>query len=80
MSVVSSELGVGSLERWVSVGLWLLDTAVITHSSAINPSILSVRARCRWKRFDVCEGVWRGGGIIPVTVGLLRLVVLRRVL
>jgi hypothetical protein len=26
MSVVSSELGVGSLERWVTVGLGLLDS------------------------------------------------------
>lgn len=37
MSVVSSELGVGTLEGWVSGGLWLLDTArrckISPHSS-----------------------------------------------
>ena len=34
MSVVSSELGVGTLEGRVSVGLWLLDTV-------FNPSLAS---------------------------------------
>lgn len=29
MSVVAAELGIGTLERRVSVGLWLLDTVVV---------------------------------------------------
>jgi len=31
MSVVAAELGVSTLERRVSVGLWLLDTVVFFH-------------------------------------------------
>lgn len=43
MSVVSSELGICSLERWISVGFWLLNTV-----RKLDVSILStmIHARC----------------------------------
>lgn len=34
MSVVSSELRIGTLERWISHGLWLLDTVCVVRELA----------------------------------------------
>lgn len=61
MSVVSSEFGVNTLQRWVFVRLWLLDT--VMRSVLLRLIKLLVMDR-----------------IVPVSVGLGRLVVLRGVL
>lgn len=64
MSVVSPELGVGSLERWVSVRLWLLDTnyptnishilfCVLFHSACGRMLFLGVSRRGAWMRMIV---------------------------
>ena len=42
MSVVSSELWVGTLEGWISGGLWLLDTVSRPMSARALPSYISV--------------------------------------
>ena len=47
MSVVSPELGVGSLQRRVSVGLWLLDTIAQKLSLAMIPLIFLTTSRVR---------------------------------
>jgi hypothetical protein len=82
MPVVPPELGVGSLERGVTVGLRLLDTAMpsISCCSQIYASI-SIRSEemdgpsgGSWR---VCSGAEE---CVPVSVVLLGLVVLRRVL
>lgn len=44
MSVVAAELGVGTLERWVAVGLWLLDT-VKTSTTVFRATIPTLRTR-----------------------------------
>lgn len=73
MSVVASELGVGTLERRVSVGLGLLDTVRVVVSVA---SFSSVWSMAKW----VVVVSRREYRCVPVLVGLLGLVVLRRVL
>lgn len=84
MSVVASELGVGTLERRVSVGLGLLDTVVVVGSAdafvhsfihrSIHPSIV-------WRSASVVVwGEWWSWRSVPVLVSLLALVVLGRVL
>lgn len=62
--VVSPELGVGTVERRVPLGLGLLDAVVISLLAS------SFSMRC-------CIGGWR---CVPVPVRLARLVVLGRVL
>lgn len=64
MSVVSSEFGIGTLERWISVSLRLLDS--IGHTKV---SCLSIENAMR---------SWLN--LVPVSVSLLGLIVLRRVL
>lgn len=64
MSVVSPELGVGTLEGGVSGSLGLLDTAVLSRVSPLFVLLCSVGVRF----------------VVPVPVRLARLVVLRRVL
>jgi hypothetical protein len=86
MSVVSSELGVGSLERRVSVGLGLLDTAqdhiVSLFPLCRCPSCLMISPDALlldYNDFGVVVNL-RNRFHVPVTVRLARLVVLRRVL
>ena len=64
MSVVSSEFGIGSLKRWISVGLGLLD--------AINQTDVS--------RLSFENAMRSLVNLVPVSVSLLGLIVLRRVL
>ena len=75
MSVISSEFGVGSLERRVSCGFGLLD------ARSRLPSVTSQHIRRQLK-----HRVLRGDGsrrleqCVPVSVSLLALVMLGRVL
>lgn len=71
--MVSSELGVGTLEGRVSGGLWLLDTIGTHILATVRRNISSI---CVGDRFWIVVSWWS----IPVTVSLLRLVVLGRVL
>jgi hypothetical protein len=70
--VVASELGVGTLEGRVSAGLGLLDTVCRRVSRSFS-SVLLISERA----VGVCREEYR---CVPVLVGLLGLVVLRRVL
>jgi hypothetical protein len=69
MLVVAAELGVNALQRWVFVGLGLLDT---TSDKLVSHRKLYGNA--------VQQNSLGGTGCSPVAVGLLRLVMLRRVL
>jgi hypothetical protein len=57
MSVVSSELWVGAVQRWISRGLWLLDTA-----QSIRVSLLPFRKIIAVATRGVCwtGGLWSG--------------------
>lgn len=84
MPMVPSELGVGSLERRITVRLGLLDTKLPTHQSFVHHDIEYLFASecgssCR-RLYRAHSGSSRGRGCIPVPVVLLRLVVLGRVL
>jgi len=57
--VVSSELRIGSLERWVSVGLWLLDTVRLSIQLSMY-SGLRLRERCPR---DGCNGKYSFKGM-----------------
>lgn len=58
MSVVSSKLGICTLEGWISVRLWLLDT-VFTHRQ--SHSVLPIRpVKCRKGRTRFGEPSWLG--------------------
>jgi hypothetical protein len=74
MSVVASELGVGTLEGRVSGSLGLLDTVRVVMSVG--------RSHRSWLMAKSAVGVCGGEeyGCVPVLVGLFGLVVLRRVL
>ena len=74
MLVVATELWVGTLEGWVSASLWLLDT-VVGFLLALSWTLFSLRGALSWDANSK-----RGVVFIPVTVSLLRLVVLGRVL
>lgn len=78
MLVVSSELRVGAFQGRVSGGLWLLDT-IGTHTLATvrrnMPSICAVDRSRSWI-VKIVVSWW----CIPVTVSLLRLIMLGRVL
>jgi hypothetical protein len=69
MSMVSPELGVGSLQRRVSRGLGLLDTVSPLISHLVRDSSSYV-----W------ENLLGEGSDVPVPMRLRRLIVLRRVL
>jgi hypothetical protein len=58
--VVSAELGIGTLEGWVSRGLWLLDTR--WHTENQQTSVESVGSRPFWR-------ILRIGDHVPVTMG-----------
>lgn len=78
MLVVSSELRVGAFQGRVSGGLWLLDT-IGTHKLAAvrrNISLICAGDRSRSWIVKIVVSWW----CIPVTVSLLRLVMLGRVL
>ena len=60
MSVVSAELGIGTLEGWISRGLWLLDTR--WHTEDQHRSVKSVGSRLFWR-------VLRIGDHVPVAMG-----------
>lgn len=45
MSVVSSELGVGALQRWISRGLWLLET---TRREVGSAHVSRASLRCKF--------------------------------
>lgn len=82
MLVVATELGVGTLERRVSVGLGLVDTvcalALVSSIQRLLRIILPVcDSSVRWFGFGVRS--WEEH-CVPVLVSLLALVVLRRVL
>ena len=68
MPMVSSELWIRPLERWISMCFWLLDTVCIVLSALASTPSLAIRMR---------EGVGVVG--IPILVGRLGLIVLRRV-
>lgn len=70
MSVVSSELGVGTLQGWISRGLWPLNTACHMDCQRTAPFPES---------FPGCHSS-RAVPNVPVPMGLLRLVGLRTIL
>jgi hypothetical protein len=72
MPVVPPELGVGSLERGVSVRFGLLDTVA---KLASQPAVVQSSAM-RSNKLVAAEN----RGCVPVPVVLLRLIMLRRVL
>jgi len=78
MSVVAAELRVGTLERRVSVGLWLLDTVLPLHQLLFRWSMSVVELRVDCMRCSLSTKAL--DRIIPVLVRLLGLVVLGRVL
>lgn len=76
--MVSSELRVGAFQGRVSGGLWLLDTidTQILATVQRNPSSICPVDRSRSWLVEIVVSWW----CIPVTVSLLRLVMLGRVL
>lgn len=76
--MVSSELRVGAFQGRVSGGLWLLDTigTQILATVRPNPSSICPVDRSRSWIVKIVVSWW----FIPVTVSLLRLVMLGRVL
>lgn len=71
MSVVSSELWIGTLERWISGGLWLLDT--VRFPSLACDSFLGIStifSIVRRVRDSICD---RSRGDKPVAVSFLAL-------
>jgi len=59
VSVVSAELGIGTLEGWVSRGLWLLDTVTMGFFA-----LVSLRAILRFRHLEESEvqvWYWRWG-------------------
>ena len=82
MSVVSPELGVGTLERRVSVRLRLLDTVRGAVSAAITEYQVYriLKPSLRRKSYRIFVERRGGGSRVPVLVVLLSLVVLGRVL
>lgn len=74
MTMVPAELGVDTLERRVPLGLRLVDTAIG------NPSAFVFFFRCFPEHCKCPRESLERRSVLPVPVGLLALVVLRRVL